>query len=91
MTIWRAARALERRELDGQTIAYCDFTGDTFQLAPLARAVLDALNQGPADLPALSASATRAFDAEDPASVETAVADTIDDLESLGIIERVSL
>jgi PqqD family protein of HPr-rel-A system len=91
VTTWRAAQALERRELDGQTIAYCDFTGDTFQLAPLTRAILDTLNDGPADLPALSASAARALDAQDPATVEAAVAATVEDLETLGIVERVSL
>jgi len=90
VTTWRVALALERRELDGQTIAYCDFTGDTFQLAPLTRAILDSLNAGPADTPTLSASAARVL-GESPAAVETAVADTVSDLESLGIIERVSL
>lgn len=90
MTTWRATLALERRELDGQTVAYCDFTGDTFQLGPLARAILDTLNAGPADLPALSGSAARALNA-DSAEIEGAVADAVGDLETLGIVERVSL
>jgi PqqD family protein of HPr-rel-A system len=88
--LWRAALALEQRELDGQTIAYCDFTGDTFQIAPLARAVLDALNASPADLEGLSTSAARALEA-DPAEIQPAVAETLEDLETLGIVERVSL
>lgn len=87
---WRAALALEQRELDGQTIAYCDFTGDTFQVAPITRAILDALNASPADLEALSVSAARALEA-DPAEVRPALADTLDDLETLGIVERISL
>jgi PqqD family protein of HPr-rel-A system len=87
---WRAALALEQRELDGQTIAYCDFTGDTFQVAPIARAILDTLNASPADLEALSAGAARALEA-DPAAIRPAVAETLDDLETLGIVERVSL
>ena len=91
MTTWRAVLALERRELDGQTIAYCDFTGDTFQLAPLTCTILDTLNTGPADLPALAAGAAHALDAQDPATVEAAVAATVEDLETLGIVERVSL
>jgi PqqD family protein of HPr-rel-A system len=89
-TAWRAASPLERRELDGETVAYCDLTGDTFKLAPVARAVLDALSRAPADLSALSAATAEAL-AADQMAVETAVADTVDDLESLGIIERVSL
>jgi PqqD family protein of HPr-rel-A system len=91
VTTWRAALALERRELDGETVAYCDSTGDTFKAAPLTRAVLDALSGGPADLPALSVSAAAALGVPDHADIETAVADTVEDLESLGIIERVSL
>jgi PqqD family protein of HPr-rel-A system len=91
VTTWRTALALERRELDGQTLAYCDFTGDTFKVAPLTRAVLDTLSGGPADLPALSAGAAAALGASDPADIETVVGETIDDLETLGIIERVSL
>jgi PqqD family protein of HPr-rel-A system len=87
---WRAALALERRELDGQTVAYCDFTGDTFQVAPIACVILDTLNASPADLESLSASAARALDA-DPAEIQPAVAETLDDLEILGIVERVSL
>jgi PqqD family protein of HPr-rel-A system len=85
------ALALERRELDGQILAYCDFTGDTFKVAPLTGAVLDALNGGLADLPALSASAAAALGASNPADIETVVAETVDDLETLGIVERVSL
>ena len=88
--LWRAASALERRELDGETIAYCSDTGDTFRLAPIARAVLETLNSAPADLPTLSAAAAKAL-AADAAAVETAVADTVEDLESLGIVTRVSL
>lgn len=91
VTTWRTVFALDRRELDGQIIAYCDFTGDTFQVAPLTRAILDALSGGPADLPALSASAAATLGALDPVAIEATVAETIDDLESLGIIERVSL
>jgi PqqD family protein of HPr-rel-A system len=91
VTTWRTALALERRELDGQTLAYCDFTGDTFKVAPLTCAILDALSGAPADLPALSARAAAAIGAQDPADIETVVAETVDDLESLGIIERVSL
>lgn len=88
--LWRAASALERRELDGETIAYCGDTGDTFRLAPIARAVLDTLNRAPADLETLSVAAATAL-AADVDAVETAVADTVEDLESLGIIARVSL
>jgi hypothetical protein len=87
---WRVAFALERRELDGETIAYCDQTGDTFKVAPVARAILDTLSTGTADLPTLSARAAVALEAE-PSAIEPAVADAADDLESLGIIERVSL
>jgi hypothetical protein len=90
VTTWRAALALERRELDGETVAYCDSTGDTFKAAPLTRAVLDALSGGPVELPVLSAGIAKALGAE-RAEIETAVADTVEDLESLGIIERVSL
>jgi PqqD family protein of HPr-rel-A system len=88
--LWRAAFAFERRELDGETIAYCEGTGDTFRLAPIARAVLDTLSGPPADLQALSAAAAAALDV-DLAAVEPAVVDTVEDLESLGIVERVSL
>ena len=90
-TTWRTALALERRELDGQTLAYCDFTGDTFQVAPLTRVILDALDGASVDLPALSTRAAEALGAADPADVETAVAETVEDLETLGIVERVSL
>jgi PqqD family protein of HPr-rel-A system len=90
VTSWRAALALEKRELDGQTIAYCDFTGDTFQVAPIASAILDVLEASPADLEGLSASAARALEA-DPTEIRLAVTETLDDLETLGIIERVSL
>jgi PqqD family protein of HPr-rel-A system len=91
VTTWRTALALERRELDGQTLAYCDFTGATFKLAPLTLAILDALSRGPSDLPALSAGIANTLGAQDPAEIEANVTETIDDLESLGIIERVSL
>jgi PqqD family protein of HPr-rel-A system len=87
---WRAAFPLERRELDGETVVYCDTTGDTFKLAPISRAVLDALSHAPTDLQALSAVAAEALAANREA-VEPAVADTVEDLESLGIVERVSL
>lgn len=89
-TSWRAAFPLERRELDGETVAYCDATGDTLKLAPIARAVLDVLSRAPADLEALSAAAAEALAADEEA-IEPAVADTVEDLESLGIVERVSL
>ena len=88
--LWRAALALDRRELDGEVVAYCDTTGDTFKLAPISRAILDALSRAPADLPALASVAAEAL-AADRAGVETAVVDTVEDLESLGIVERVSL
>lgn len=88
---WRAALALERRELDGQLIAYCDRTGDTFLVAPLTRAILDRLNAGPADLSALVASAAAALGGSPPADMDEVVSDTVTDLESLGIIDRVSL
>ena len=91
MTSWRIAYALERRELDGETIVYCDQTGDTFKVAPIARAVLDAVSTAPADLPALTTQAARALGESDLTAVEPAVVDTLGDLESLGIIERVSL
>lgn len=91
MTSWRAAYALERREIDGETIVYCDETGDTFKVAPIARAVLEAVDAASADLPALTARAAQALGASDVAAVEPAVAETVEDLETLGIIERVSL
>jgi PqqD family protein of HPr-rel-A system len=91
VTTWRVALALERRELDGQTIAYCDSTGDTFKVAPVTRAILDMLNAAPADLRSLAANAAKVVGAADPAEIETVVADTVEDLESLGIVERVSL
>jgi PqqD family protein of HPr-rel-A system len=89
-TTWRVGLPLETRELDGETIVYCDSTGDTFKVAPLTRAILDALNRAPADLPGLSAATAKAFGA-DPAAVEAVVSETVEDLESLGIVERVSL
>ena len=91
MTAWRAAYALERRELDGETIIYCDETGDTFKVAPIARAVLEAASVAAADLPALTAHAATALGVADRAAVEAAVTETVEDLETLGIIERVSL
>jgi PqqD family protein of HPr-rel-A system len=87
---WRTAYPLDQRELDGETVAYCDATGDTFKLAPIARAVVDALSRAAADLQALSAAAAEAL-AADRAAIEPIVADTVQDLESLGIVERVSL
>jgi PqqD family protein of HPr-rel-A system len=89
-TGWRAAFPLERRDLDGEIVAYSDVTGDTFKVAPIARAVLDAVSVAPADMPALAAATAQAL-AVDRSAVETAVAETIEDLESLGIVERVSL
>lgn len=91
MTAWRAVYALERRELDGETIMYCDETGDTFKVAPVARAVLETLGGAPADVPTLTASAAKALGETDAAVVESAVVGTVEDLETLGIIERVSL
>jgi PqqD family protein of HPr-rel-A system len=91
VTSWRAAYALERRAIDGETIVYCDETGDTFKVAPIARAVLEAVGAGAADLPALTAQAAQTLGAADVAAVEPAVAETVGDLETLGIIERVSL
>jgi PqqD family protein of HPr-rel-A system len=91
VTSWRAAYALERRTLDGETVVYCDETGDTFKVAPIARAVLETVGAAPADLPALTAQAAEALGEPDLVAVEPAVAETVEDLETLGIIERVSL
>lgn len=88
---WRAALALERRELDGQLIAYCDQTGDTFLVAPVTRAILDRLKAGPADISVLAASAATAVGASAATDMDEVVSDTVTDLESLGIIDRVSL
>ena len=87
---WRTAYPLEQRELDGEIVAYCDATGDTFKLAPVAHAVLEVLTPAPKDLQALSATAAKTF-AADQTAIEPIVADTVYDLESLGIVERVSL
>jgi hypothetical protein len=91
VTSWRATYALERRTIDGETIVYCDETGDTFKVAPIARAVIEAVSAASADLTALTARAAKVLGESDLAAVEPAVVETVDDLETLGIIERVSL
>jgi hypothetical protein len=91
VTSWRAAYALERRAIDGETIFYGDETGDTFKVAPIARAVIEAVSAASADLTALTARAAKVLGESDLAAVEPAVVETVDDLETLGIIERVSL
>lgn len=88
---WRIAFVLEQRELDGEIVAYCDETGDTFKVAPVTRVILDRVAAGAADLAALSHAVASAFGAVDGTEIATAVEETVGDLESHGIIERVSV
>jgi hypothetical protein len=88
---WRAPFALDWRDVDGETIAYCDMTGDTFKVAPVAHAVLLELSSRPHDLDSLSRHVAGVFGAAGAADVEAIVGQAVSDLETLGIIERVSL
>lgn len=88
MVSWRQPFGFERREIDGETIAYCDVTGDTFKLAPVACAILDRLSTAPADIQALSEHLSAAFGVSNAPDMAEAVEKTVSDLEILGIIER---
>jgi len=85
---WRQPFGFERREIDGEILAYCDMTGDTFKLAPVATAILDRLSTAPADIQALTAHLGSTFDVSNVPDLAEAVEKTVSDLEILGIIER---
>lgn len=88
---WRVAFALDRRELDGETVAYCDDTGDTFKVAPVADAILKAVAAGTHNLESLSDHVARTLGTGGDPEVTAIIEQAVEDLESLGIIERVSL
>lgn len=88
---WRAPFALDWRDVGGETVAYCDTTGDTFKVAPVAHVVLLELAARPSDLETLSRHVAGAFGASGSPDVPAIVEQAVADLETLGIIERVSL
>jgi hypothetical protein len=88
---WRAPFALDWRDVGGETVAYCDVTGDTFKVAPVAHAILLELASRPRDIESLSGHIAGAFGAAGGPDVATIVEQAVSDLETLGIVERVSL
>jgi hypothetical protein len=88
---WRAPFPLDWRDVGGETVAYCDMTGDTFKVAPVAHAILLELASRPYDLDSLSRHVAGAFGAASGPDVAAIVEQAVTDLETLGIIERVSL
>lgn len=88
---WRAPFALDWRDVGGETVAYCDVTGDTFKVAPVAHAILLELASRTRDLETLSRHVAGAFGAAGGPDVAAIVEHAVADLETLGIIERVSL
>jgi hypothetical protein len=88
---WHAPFPMDWRTVDGETVAYCDVTGDTFKVAPVAHAVLLELASRPQDLESLSSQIAGTFGATGSPDVAAIVEQTVSDLETLGIIERVSL
>lgn len=88
---WRAPFALDWRDVGGETVGYCDVTGDTFKVAPVAHAILVELAVRPHGLDTLSHHVAGAFGAAAAPDVAAIVEQTVADLETLGIVERVSL
>jgi hypothetical protein len=88
---WRAPFALDWRDVGGETVAYCDVTGDTFKVAPVAHAILLELASRPRDLESLAGHIAGAIRAAGGPDVATIVEQAVSDLETLGIVERVSL
>ena len=66
-------------------------TGDTFKVAPVAHAILLELASRPRDLESLSRHIAGAFGAAGGPDVAAIVEQAVSDLETLGIVERVSL
>ena len=79
--------ALELRELDGESVAYCDLTGNTIKLAPLSRAVIDHLSQQSADMRELCGALASRFGAALDAGFSELVEGAVEDLQIFGIIK----
>lgn len=79
--------ALELREFDGESVAYCDLTGDTIRLAPLSRAVIDHLSQQSADMNELCGALASRFGTALDAGFSELVEGAVEDLRVFGIIK----
>lgn len=84
---WRAVGEFEWREWDGECVAYCDVSGDTLKLTPLARAILLRIAEGQVALPDLVTHVTKALDLSKSADIESAVADIVAEFDEFGLIE----
>lgn len=84
---WRAVGEFEWREWDGECVAYCDASGDTLKLTPLARTILQRIAKGQVGVPDLVAHVAAAFDLANPADIESDVADIVAEFNEFGLIE----
>jgi PqqD family protein of HPr-rel-A system len=87
---WRLTpgQALRYRQWQGESVLYNDLSGDTHLLADASLHVLLQLQAGPAAQSALAASVRAEFDADDGEVDDTAVAELLDELHALVLIEQ---
>lgn len=86
---WRLApgQRLRRRHWQGESVLYNDLSGDTHLLDEAAIHVLLALQPGPATQRALAAGVRAEFAGDDGEVDDAAVADLLDGLRALVLIE----
>jgi PqqD family protein of HPr-rel-A system len=87
---WRAVGEFEWREWDGEAVAYCDVSGDTLKLTPMARVVLQRIAAGEATLPDLVAHAATMLGLPNHSEIEGDVGDIVAEFDEFGLIESCS-
>ncbi len=86
--LWRADPPAARRliALDGLSLIYHRPSGMTHVVAPPVPEILDALAEGPADVPAIVARLGQRFDIADAAGADEAVAARMAELVERGLV-----
>lgn len=81
-------QSLRYRQWQGESVLYNDLSGDTHLLADGALHLLLVLQAGPARGSALAASVRAEFDADDGEVDDAMVAELLDELQKLVLIEH---
>lgn len=82
---WQAASDLEFHSWNDECVVYCDTSGDTMLLEPLAATLLRHLMDGPANLDELQHAAASVVSSEES---QSAFLDVFYQLIEAGVIER---
>jgi PqqD family protein of HPr-rel-A system len=87
---WKAVADFEWRAWDGEAVAYCDASGHTFKLAPIAAVILQHIAEAPCDLDSLTDHVRRTLPAEHGDALRAEVEVIVEEFSAMGIVERVA-